>query len=168
MIARSSDFCGPGVSLPSLGERVFGSFRELVETVAGLYGIREVVQNVEVGLCSLQHLKHAGQRLNATLWEIPLPVEAQWKSQPFDRWLELRIDARLVAARIDAVPTVVAQMDCVQTVQTEGAALIGDAQPLIAERRWNSVGSRERREQMALRVAIAGAVSQDLRRPRPQ
>src|ERR1700733_1322376 len=122
--------------------------------------VRQICEHRVPRRMRAQRLDYHRQRIGQNIRKGALFGETQAKRQLLDRRAELGVDARLVAARGDSIPAELRKMDGVQSVQGVRSARVVDTQTLIAESCGNVVGAQQSRQQMALRVAIAGAREQ--------
>src|ERR1700728_1883704 len=79
--------------------------------------VRQIGEHHVPGCVRAQRLDYHRQRIGQNIPKGALFGKIQANRQWLDRRAELRVDARLVAARVDAIPAVLRKMDGVQSVQ---------------------------------------------------
>ena len=109
-----------------------------------------------------QCLDDCRQRVSVDARQICLARHCDWKGQLLHWRRKLRREVASVAPRIDAIPAVHGQVNGIQAVERERGRMAILAQALITQPCRNAVCSKERRQKMAFRIAIAAADSQHL------
>ena len=104
----------------------------------------------------------AGEGVGVAVGEVGFAGEARGVGEFFDGRGEVGEDAGFVAAGIDAVPAMACQVNGYEAVEEEGRGGVVEGEALVAEGGGDAAGAEQCGEQVALGVAEADAVFEDV------
>lgn len=105
-----------------------------------------------------------GERLGVDAGKVPFPGRSDREREALDGRRELRVEARLVPARVDAIHAHALQLDRDEPVEREALAAIVEGKALIAEPGADPARSKERDEKVGLREAPSLPLPKDVAR----